>query len=111
MQRKALVKQNTKALKQLQKQQDLALREIDQQMAALSRSARSIGSISGGRDEPSTQKVMDYLSTVPEASSKELKAALEERAASVPHLAQTLAYLVRQGRVERVRRGIYRRTP
>lgn len=108
--RKALVKQNAKALKHLKKQQGMALREIDQKIAALSHSTRGLRA-AGGANQPSTQKVMDYLSTVPEASSKELKAALEESDSSVPHLAQTLAYLVRQGRVKRVRRGIYRRTP
>lgn len=54
-----------------------------------------------------TEQVYDIVSSAKKISTKEIKAELEKRGVVAKNLAQTLAYLKRQGKVESPSRSIY----
>jgi hypothetical protein len=54
-----------------------------------------------------TEQVMDIVSGVESISTKEIQAELDQRGIAANNLAQTLAYLKRQGRVTSPARSIY----
>ena len=108
--RNSLQKSHAKAIKRLQQVHAAELASIDSQIAELTGqrvASRGKGSRSSG--QTATGAVMDYISKAGQASSKAIKAALDEQGAPTAHISQTLAYLVRQGQVERVGRGMYRK--
>ena len=108
--RKSLQKSHAKALKQLQQVHAAELASIDSQIAELTGqrvASRGKGLRSSG--QTATGAVMEYIGKAGQASSKAIKAALDEQGAPTAHISQTLAYLVRQGQVERVGRGMYRK--
>ena len=61
----------------------------------------------GSGDGSVTEHVLEIVSTSKKVSTKEIKAALEERGVVANNLAQTLAYLKRQGKVTSPQRSIY----
>ena len=54
-----------------------------------------------------TDQVLDIVSKAKKVSTKEIKAELENRGVVANNLAQTLAYLKRQGKVSSPARSIY----
>lgn len=108
--RKSLQKSHAKALKQLQQVHAAELASIDSQISELTgQRVASTGKGSRSSGQTATGAVMEYINKAGQASSKAIKAALEEQGAPTAHISQTLAYLVRQGQVERVGRGMYRK--
>ena len=54
-----------------------------------------------------TDQVLDIVSQSKKVSTKEIKAELDNRGVVAKNLAQTLAYLKRQGKVKSPARSIY----
>ncbi|SIT72442.1 hypothetical protein SAMN05216526_1652 [Ectothiorhodosinus mongolicus] len=107
--RKSLQKRQAKALKQIQQAHAAELATIDSQIAELTgKSAAKGARRAATAGVTATGAVMDYLGEAQQASSKAIKAAMEDMGAPTQHVSQTLAYLVRQGQIERLSRGLYR---
>lgn len=82
------------------------LAAIDAQIRALGgRSTRTKRRGAGGGSV--TDQVLDIVNTAKTVSTKEIKAELENRGVVANNLAQTLAYLKRQGKVTSPSRSIY----
>jgi hypothetical protein len=92
-QRKAMVAEHT-----------AALRDIDKQIRQLGGKTRRAGR---GKAINVTDTVAHIVQTAGEISTKEIRAALESQGIDASNLAQTLAYLKRQGRVGSPSRSIY----
>jgi hypothetical protein len=81
------------------------LAAIDAEIRALGgRSSRAKRRGSGGSV---TDQVLDIVSSAKKVSTKEIKAELENRGVVANNLAQTLAYLKRQGKVTSPARSVY----
>jgi hypothetical protein len=79
---------------------------IDAQIRALGgRSTRTRRRASGGGSV--TEQVLDIVNKAGQISTKEIKAELANRGVVANNLAQTLAYLKRQGKVASPERSIY----
>ena len=63
----------------------------------------------GGNGASVTDQVLEIVGSVKKISTKEIKAELENRGIVANNLAQTLAYLKRQGKVNSPSRSIYTR--
>jgi len=82
------------------------LAAIDAEIRGLGgRSARGKRRASAGGSV--TDQVLDIVSKAKKVSTKEIKAELENRGVVANNLAQTLAYLKRQGKVSSPARSIY----
>jgi hypothetical protein len=84
------------------------------ELAAIDAEIRSLGGRTGpgGRRRASsghsvTDQVLDIVSQSKKVSTKEIKAELDNRGVVAKNLAQTLAYLKRQGKVKSPARSIY----
>jgi hypothetical protein len=84
------------------------------ELAAIDAEIRSLGGRTGpgGRRRSSsgqsvTDQVLDIVSQSKKVSTKEIKAELDNRGVVAKNLAQTLAYLKRQGKVKSPARSIY----
>ena len=82
------------------------------ELAAIDAEIRGLGgrTAKGGKRRGSasvTEQVMEIVSSAKKISTKEIKAELENRGIVANNLAQTLAYLKRQGRVTSPSRSIY----
>jgi hypothetical protein len=85
------------------------------ELAAIDAEIRAMGGRSGGgrgkkrgsNGVSVTEQVLDIVSQNKKISTKEIKAALEERGIVASNLAQTLAYLKKQGRVTSPARSVY----
>lgn len=83
------------------------------ELAAIDAEIRSLGGRSGrGRRRGSgggsvTEQVLEIVSKAKKISTKEIKAELESRGIVANNLAQTLAYLKRQGKVTSPARSVY----
>jgi hypothetical protein len=83
------------------------------ELAAIDAEIRSLGGRSGGTKRRSsggssvTAEVLDIVATAKKISTKEIKAELEKRGIVANNLAQTLAYLKRQGKVKSPSRSVY----
>ncbi len=61
----------------------------------------------GGSGASVTEQVLEIVGSVKKISTKEIKAELENRGVVANNLAQTLAYLKRQGKVKSPSRSVY----
>jgi hypothetical protein len=84
------------------------------ELAAMDAEIRAMGGRTGGRGRKRgtngvsvTEQVLDIVNQNKKISTKEIKAALEERGIVASNLAQTLAYLKKQGRVTSPARSVY----
>lgn len=83
------------------------------ELAAIDAEIRSLGGRTGGAKRRAgggssvTEQVLDIVSQAKKISTKEIKAELENRGVAAKNLAQTLAYLKRQGKVDSPARSIY----
>lgn len=83
------------------------------ELAAIDAEIRNLGGRTGARRRRSssgvsvTEQVLDIVTKAKEVSTKEIKAELDKRGVSANNLAQTLAYLKRQGKVASPSRSIY----
>lgn len=82
------------------------LAAIDAEIRALG-GRGSRGKRRGGSGISVTDQVLDIVSKSKKVSTKEIKAELESRGVVANNLAQTLAYLKRQGKVVSPARSIY----
>jgi hypothetical protein len=95
-----------------QKRRELVARHR-KELAALEAEIRGLGGRTGGGRRRSssgasvTEQVLDIVSQAKKVSTKEIKAELENRGVAANNLAQTLAYLKRQGKVTSPARSIY----
>ena len=94
------------ARRELVARQRKELAAIDAEIRALGgRSARGKRRTSAGVSV--TDQVLDIVSKAKKVSTKDIKAELENRGVVANNLAQTLAYLKRQGKVSSPARSIY----
>jgi hypothetical protein len=83
------------------------------ELAAIDAEIRSLGGRAprgkrrGGAGGSVTEQVLEIVSASKKISTKEIKAELENRGVVAKNLAQTLAYLKRQGKVASPSRSIY----
>jgi hypothetical protein len=85
------------------------------ELAAMDAEIRALGGRTGGgrgRKRGSngvsiTEQVLDIVNQNKKITTKEIKAALDERGVVASNLAQTLAYLKKQGRVTSPARSVY----
>ncbi len=84
------------------------------ELAAIDAEIRSLGGRtgrakrrSGGGGTSVTEQVLDIVNGAKKISTKEIKAELDSRGVVAKNLAQTLAYLKRQGKVDSPARSIY----
>lgn len=83
------------------------------ELAAIDAEIRSLGGRTprgrrrGGGGSSVTEQVLEIVSGAKKISTKEIKAELENRGVVAKNLAQTLAYLKRQGKVASPSRSIY----
>lgn len=95
-----------------QKRRELVARQR-KEIAALDAEIRKLGGRTGpGRRRSRSgvsvaEHVLDIVAQTKKVSTKEIKAELDNRGVTANNLAQTLAYLKRQGRVTSPARSIY----
>jgi predicted phage gp36 major capsid-like protein len=83
------------------------------ELAAIDAEIRNLGGRTargkrrGSGDGSVTENVLEIVSNAKKISTKEIKAELEQRGVVANNLAQTLAYLKRQGKVTSPARSIY----
>ena len=83
------------------------------ELAAIDAEIRNLGGRTGPRRRRSssgvsvTEQVLDIVTQAKKVSTKEIKAELDNRGVVANNLAQTLAYLKRQGKVASPSRSIY----
>lgn len=79
------------------------------ELAEIDARIRKMGGNSGGRGSSGnvSASVLDILSDKKQHSTKEIQAGLQKRGVVANNLAQTLAYLKRQGKVKSPKRSIY----
>ncbi len=83
------------------------------ELAAIDAEIRNLGGRTarskrrGSGDGSVTENVLEIVSKAKKISTKEIKAELEQRGVVANNLAQTLAYLKRQGKVTSPARSIY----
>ena len=102
--RRDVVKSHKKALKKLEETQAAELAEIDAQISELKQGPQ--GEKMDTRDRNKSQRILEVLAEGGAMSIDEIREALDASVDS-KNMAQTLNYLARQGRVERVSRGVY----
>ncbi|MCG5525963.1 type IV toxin-antitoxin system AbiEi family antitoxin domain-containing protein [Ectothiorhodospira haloalkaliphila] len=102
--RRDLIKSHKKALKRLQQAQAAELAELDSRIDDLKQGPQ--GDKSTKRDLNKSQRILEVLAEGGAMSIDEIREALDASVDS-KNMAQTLNYLARQGRVERVSRGVY----
>lgn len=83
------------------------LAAIDREIAKLTGRAPSKNSGGGTRGANISNTVLDILNGNGEMSTKAIKASLEDKGVVANNLAQTLAYLKRQGKVQSPARSVY----
>ena len=83
------------------------LAAIDAEIRSLGGRASSRGKRRGSAGGNVTDHVMDIVSQAKKITTAEIKAELENRGVVANNLAQTLAYLKRQGRVSSPSRSVY----
>lgn len=94
------------------KRRDMVARQR-KELAAIDAEIRALGGRSGGgRRRRSTggsvtEHVLEIVKQAKKITTKEIKAELENRGVTANNLAQTLAYLKRQGKVTSPSRSIY----
>jgi hypothetical protein len=100
-------------LDELRKQRRSTVARHRKELAAIDAEIRSLGgrTARGKRrsagDGSVTENVMQIVSQAKKISTKEIKTELEQRGVVANNLAQTLAYLKRQGKVTSPSRSIY----
>lgn len=83
------------------------------ELAAIDVEIRNLGGRTGSRRRRSssgvsvTEQVLDIVTKAKKVSTKEIKSELDKRGVVANNLAQTLAYLKRQGKVASPSRSIY----
>jgi hypothetical protein len=97
-----------------QQRRDMVARH-KKELAAIDAEIRSLGGRTGtargrrrsGSGVSVTEQVLDIVANAKEISTKDIKAELDNRGIVANNLAQTLAYLKRQGKVASPARSIY----
>ena len=100
-------------IEELRNQRREAVARHRRELAEIDAEIRSLGGRAGGSKRRRsggvnvTDQVLDIVSKGKKISTKEIKAELENRGIVAKNLAQTLAYLKRQGRVTSPARSVY----
>jgi hypothetical protein len=100
-------------LQELRKKRRETVARHRKELAALDAEIRNMGGRSprgkrrGSADGSVTENVLEIVSKAKKISTKEIKSELEQRGVVANNLAQTLAYLKRQGKVISPARSIY----
>jgi hypothetical protein len=100
-------------LEELREKRRALLAKHKKELAAVEAEIRSYGGRTTGPRRRSsggvsvTDQVLEIVTKSKKISTKEIKAKLEERGIVANNLAQTLAYLKRQGRVTSPERSVY----
>ena len=102
-------------IKELRAKRREAVSRHRKELAAIDAEIREMGGRTGGGRSRGgngvsvTEQVLEIVGSVKKISTKEIKAELENRGIVANNLAQTLAYLKRQGKVNSPSRSIYSR--
>ena len=109
---KEVAREQIKALRAKRRE---AVARHRKELAAIDAEIREMGGRTGGGRRGGgngvsvTEHVLEIVGSVKKISTKEIKAELENRGIVANNLAQTLAYLKRQGKVNSPSRSIYSR--
>ncbi len=102
-------------IKELRAKRREAVARHRKELAAIDAEIREMGGRTGGGRRRGgngvsvTEQVLEIVGSAKKISTKEIKAELENRGIVANNLAQTLAYLKRQGKVNSPSRSIYSR--